>query len=163
MPNIKRVIISCCIPLIFMLTCCTTWKNFKANQKNTTSVSTIKALEEKKLQRINAVPAVPNESIIRGEVWQFSILNANILGVEPEQTLYMVRVKIRSSESIKGMANFTRDKVGQVIGIYSKDKISADVFGTVVKCRITYRGDEGGGNFWLMGNGLEIINNDQNK
>ena len=97
----------------------------------------------------NSVPVAPNESMVEGVVSEYAVLSSRLVGVRPAMILYRVTVKVESTEKIGGVSDFLSDRVGQDVQFYSKEKISADVFEKRVKIKVTYRGDERGGAFWI--------------
>ena len=108
-----------------------------------------------------AVPVIPNESIVTGEVLGYSILSSSILDIRPVMPIYRLKVLVKTSEEVKGMRNFTSDKVGKLLSVYSKEKLSAELFNKVIKSHVTYRGDERGGKFWIRE--IEVLKAKQRK
>jgi len=102
-----------------------------------------------KKQPPRSVPVIPNESIITGEVLSYGILSSSLLEIKPAMSLYKLEILVKTFEDIQGKRNFTRDKVGKLISIYSKEKLSAELFGKIIKSRVSYSGDERGGMFWI--------------
>jgi len=96
-----------------------------------------------------AVPAVPNESVIEGTVQEFSIVSSNLLNIMPEQTLYRLTILIESYENADTDADYLSDKKGKTVQLYSKDKISPEIFGKRVWVKVRYSGDERGGLYWI--------------
>ena len=96
-----------------------------------------------------AVPAVPNESVIEGTVQEFSIVSSNLLNIMPEQTLYRLTILIESYENADTDADYLSDKKGKTVQLYSKEKISPEIFGKRVWVKVRYAGDERGGLYWI--------------
>ncbi len=96
-----------------------------------------------------AVTVIPNASIVTGKVLGYSILSSSILDIKPVMPIYRLEVLVETSEEVKGMRNFTRDKVENLLSFYSKEKLSTELFSKVISVRVTYRGDEKGGKFWI--------------
>ena len=96
------------------------------------------------------MPAVPNLGIVTGSVVGYCIVSSSLLDMRPAMPIYQLQVTVKTSEDIRGMPNFTRDKVGEVIQLHSKKELSPDLFGKFIRARIFYRGDETGGKFWIQ-------------
>ena len=96
-----------------------------------------------------AVTAVPNEYVIEGTVQEFSIVSSNLLNIMPEQTLYRLTILIESYENADTDADYLSDKKGKTVQLYSKDKISPEIFGKRVWVKVRYSGDERGGLYWI--------------
>lgn len=97
----------------------------------------------------NSVPVAPNESMVEGVVSEYAVLSSRIVDVKPAMTLYRITVKVGSTGKIGRGPDFLRDKIGQDVQFYSKEKMPADVFEKKVKIKVTFRGDERGGMFWI--------------
>jgi hypothetical protein len=107
-------------------------------------------------QSLQAVPVIPNEGIIEGEVVSYCIISSSILNIKPAQKLYRLRIKVTASKDVKGKQNLTKNKVGKTIEVYSKKKIPEDIFKKTINARIVYRGDERGGLYWIKA--ISILN-----
>jgi len=99
--------------------------------------------------QIQNVPVVPNGSIIRAKVLEYSVLNSTLEGIKPEQVLYFLRILVISSQSVNGKPNFTQSKIGQVIKVYSKEALSPILFGKIIEANVSFSGDERGGKYWV--------------
>ncbi|MBA7477867.1 hypothetical protein ES707_13282 [subsurface metagenome] len=99
--------------------------------------------------QIQNVPVAPNDSIITAKVLEYSILNSTLEGIEPEQILYSLRILVISSQSVNGKINFTQSKVDQVIKVYSKEMLSAILFGKVIEANVFFLEDKRGGKYWI--------------
>jgi uncharacterized protein YkuJ len=108
-----------------------------------------------------AVPVIPNASIVTGKVLGYSILSSSILDIKPVMPIYRLEVLVETSDEVKEMRNFTRDKVENLLLFYSKEKLSAELFSKVIKAHVTYRGDERGGKFWIRE--IEVLKAKQRK
>lgn len=95
------------------------------------------------------VPVIPNESIVTGTVLGYSVVSSTLIDITPPQTLYALDIQITKSEDVPGMANYLKNKIGQVIKAYSKEKLSEELFGKTIIARVSYSGDEHGGKYWL--------------
>jgi hypothetical protein len=95
-----------------------------------------------------AVPAIPNESIVTGVVKEYAIVSSILMNVQPEQTLYRITIHIESSQGLENSPNFLKDKEGKDVQLFSKERISPELFGKQLKAKVTYQGDERGGLFW---------------
>lgn len=96
-----------------------------------------------------SVPVIPNESIIEGFVSEYTILSSRLIGIQPEQVLYRVTVRIDSTEDLENRPNFIKGKEGRDVQFYTKEMVSPEVFGKRIKAKVEYRGDERSGMFWI--------------
>jgi len=96
-----------------------------------------------------AVPVAPNDSLVTAKVLDHAIDTTS------GQTLYILIIEILSSEDVAGMPNFTKDKVGQSIKVYSKLEFSADLVGKTIRANVSLVGDERGGKYWIAN--IEVI------
>ena len=101
-----------------------------------------------------AAPAMPNETIVKGVVEEYSLTSSKLLGIKPEVTLYKLVISIEHVENVKG-PNFLKDKKGQFVTLYTKEKISSDFYEEKIRAKIEYAGDERGGLFWIKQ--IEIV------
>lgn len=95
-----------------------------------------------------AVPVMPNESMVRGNVVAYCITSSKLLGMKPEMTIYRLVITVDEVKDIKG-PNFLRNKEGLAVSLYSKEKLSSDLFGKTIQATVVYGGDEKGGMFWI--------------
>jgi hypothetical protein len=102
----------------------------------------------------DAVPVMPNETVVRGRVEEYSLISSKLMGIKPEMTLYKLVISIEKAENVKG-PNFLKDKEGQFITLYAKEEISSNFYGKKIKAKIEYTGDERGGLFWIKQ--IEIV------
>jgi hypothetical protein len=102
-----------------------------------------------------AVPVIPNESIAIGVVKEYSIVSSSLVNIQPEQTLYRITIHLETSTGLDNGPNFLKDKEGKDVQLYSKEKITPELFGKRLKAKVTYRGDERGGLFWIRS--FEVI------
>jgi len=102
-------------------------------------------------QKFNSksVPVVPNESIVTARVLGCCVISSSILDIKPDQNMYKLELLIHRSQDVKPRRNFTMDKVGKVLSVYSKEKLLPELFNKVINAHVTYRGDERGGRFWI--------------
>jgi hypothetical protein len=103
-----------------------------------------------------AVPAIPNESVVIGVVKEYAIVSSILMNIQPEQTIYRMTIHIESSQGLDNSPNFLKDKEGKDVQLFSKERISPELFGKRLKAKVTYQGDERGGLFWIKS--FEIIN-----
>jgi len=96
-----------------------------------------------------AVPAVPNSGILTGKVMEFSITSSVLSGIKPEQVLYRFVISADEIEDVEGSPNFLQGREGKFVTLYSKEKLSPELFGKKVKAEVEFRGDERGGLFWI--------------
>jgi hypothetical protein len=98
---------------------------------------------------VTTVTVVPNSALITGIILEYGTVSSRLLGIQPDQTLYKVTIRLESSEDIDGMPNLLRGKEGEDISFYTKEKLSSDIFDKRVRAEVTYRGDERRGRWWL--------------
>lgn len=96
-----------------------------------------------------AVPVAPNDSLVTAKVLDSAIETVS------GQTLYTLIIEVSSSEDVAGMPNFTKDKVGQSIKVYSKLEFPADLVGKTITANVSLVGDERGGKYWIAN--IEVI------
>jgi hypothetical protein len=102
-----------------------------------------------------AVPVIPNESMAIGVVKEYAMVSSSLINIQPEQTLYRITMHLESSLGLDNGPNFLKDKEGKDVQLYSKDRISPELFGKRLRAKVTYRGDERGGLFWIRS--FEVI------
>lgn len=83
-----------------------------------------------------AVPALPEERLVEGEVVEYAMVAASLLHIEPPMTLY--RLKIRPAGAS-----------AEPLEVLSKEPLSVQLFGRQVRARALCQGDEWGGRCWL--------------
>jgi hypothetical protein len=92
---------------------------------------------------------IPNGTLITGVILEYGIVSSRLLGIQPDQTIYKVTIRLESSEDIDGLPNLLRGKEGEDITFYTKEKLSSDIFNKKVRAEVLYRGDERGGRWWV--------------
>ena len=92
---------------------------------------------------------IPNGALITGVTLEYGIVSSRLLGIQPDQTIYKVTIRLESSEDIDGLPNLLRGKEGEDITFYTKERLSPDIFGKKVRAEVSYRGDERGGRWWV--------------
>lgn len=92
---------------------------------------------------------IPNGALITGVTLEYGIVSSRLLGIQPDQTIYKVTIRLESSEDIDGMPNLLRGKEREDITFYTKERLSPDIFGKKVRAEVSYRGDERGGRWWV--------------
>ena len=95
------------------------------------------------------VPSIENRAVLHGKVLEYSITSSSLLNIKPEQTLYKLVIAVESTETIKAYPDFLRSRVGTSVTMYSRQKLSPELFGKQIKAIAEYRGDERGGLFWI--------------
>ena len=96
-----------------------------------------------------SVPAIHNESIVTGKVLAYSVLSSSLVDIKPVMVLYRLQILVETSEEVKDMRSFTKDKMNKLLTVYSKQELSAALFNKVISVRVTYQGDEKGGKYWI--------------
>jgi hypothetical protein len=100
-------------------------------------------------EKISAVPAAPNESIVIGIVKECTIISSRLINIQPDQALYRLTIHVESSESLHGGPNFVKSEEGRDVQLYSKGKIPFELLHKRLKMKVTYSGDERGGLLWI--------------
>ena len=105
---------------------------------------------------VSAVPVMPNAALIKGTVLESEAISSNLLGIQPEQTIYRLLIHVISSEDVCEMANFVKGKEGKDMAFYTKKPLPPDIAKRGIKARVSYRGDEREGLWWILE--MEILN-----
>jgi hypothetical protein len=66
---------------------------------------------------LHAVPAVPNESLVVGEVLEKNLIDSSALGIEPQQMLLHLKLHIIKVEDVEGTEDFLRGQEGKTIEV----------------------------------------------
>ncbi len=98
----------------------------------------------------SAVPVAPNASLIKGIVLGCEAISSTLLGMQPEQTIYRLTIRIESSEDVGEMPNFLKGTQEKDMAFYSKKALSPTILKKKIKARVFYRGDERGGQWWIQ-------------
>jgi hypothetical protein len=99
-----------------------------------------------------AVPAIPNESLVSAEVVEQNSVDSATLNIEPKQALYRWKLRIIKIDTVPRMANILEGHEGKSIEVLSKEAPSVSgLVGKTIKARVSFRGDEKNGRYWLVG------------
>ena len=99
-----------------------------------------------------AVPAIPNESLVTAEVVEHDTVDSTTLKIEPKQALHRWKLRIIKIETVQQKANFLAGDEGKSIEALSKEAPAVSgLVGKTIKARISFRGDEKNGRYWLVG------------
>lgn len=99
-----------------------------------------------------AVPVVPNESLVTAEVVEQDIVDSATLKIEPKQELYRWKLRLIKVEAVQNKANFLAGYEGKSIEALSKEAPPvSSLVGKTIKARVSFRGDEKNGRYWLVG------------
>jgi hypothetical protein len=98
---------------------------------------------------VGAVPVIPNVALIKGMVLKSERMSSTQLGMQPEQTIYRLTVRIESSEDVGEMPNLLKGIQGKDIDFYTKKSLPSDIQKKRIKARVSFKGDERGGRWWL--------------
>lgn len=96
------------------------------------------------------VPVVPNESLVVGEVVELRAIDSSSLNIRPPQILFRMRIRVLSVREVPSKPNLVTTRKGEILEVYSKDRLSSDLIGKVIRGRVTFRGDERGGLHWIF-------------
>jgi hypothetical protein len=90
----------------------------------------------------NKMPAVENHSLVSGKVILVAAYPKN-------STRVLIRLSVTVSAPVENFRSFTSDKVGQEIEILVDPALASSVkAGDSIQLKVSYRGDEFGGNFY---------------
>lgn len=92
-------------------------------------------------------PLIPNASRIRARVVKYSVWDATLVDSQNQHVLYSLVLDVCASEKVGEEPSLV--KVGDRIEAFSRDALSADLFGKTIQCVVRARGDERGQRFWL--------------
>jgi hypothetical protein len=97
------------------------------------------------------VPAAPNQTLLTAQVVEQEIVDSTILKIEPKQVLYRYKLRIIKTESFQESVDFLAGHEGGVIEVLSKEAPPiAGLVGKTIKARVSFRGDEKNGRYWLV-------------
>jgi hypothetical protein len=91
-----------------------------------------------------SVSVAPNASLVSAE-----ILRVEQSGSPGRQSL--LRVRVISSKGLKGLSNFTEDKIGRSLDLHTKEDVSSLKVGDLILAEVKWVGGERGGLFWATG------------
>jgi hypothetical protein len=95
------------------------------------------------------VRAIPNRAVLYGTVMEYCLSSSSLFNIKPEQTLNKLVISVDKVEDMKGFQNMLKEKDGQSVTVYSKEKQSSELFGKRVRTVVEYIGDEKGGIIWI--------------
>jgi len=105
---------------------------------------------------VSAVPVMPNAALIKGIVLESEGISSNLLGIQPEQTIYRLLIHLVCSKDISEMRNFLKGTEGKNMVFYTKEPLPSGIVKKGIKARVSFRGDERGGLWWILE--MEILN-----
>ncbi len=103
-----------------------------------------------------AAPVAPNQTLLKGTIGCVWEVQASTLNIQPEMPIYIAEVEIVEANDVAGFMNQLTGQTGQTIKIFSKTPIPPDVSGQTIEVEVAFRGDETGGNYWVVGDQLSI-------
>jgi hypothetical protein len=104
-----------------------------------------------------AVPAAPNESLVHGEIIEVEAIDSLTLDIRPKRTILRVKLRLIKVDAVEGRSNFLRPAEGKTIEVYTTEIATQfPTVGKTVKGRISFRGDERSGRYWIVGT-LETV------
>lgn len=103
------------------------------------------------------VPAIPNQSRLRGTVVGYSILDSDLVDVSPRQTLYRLAVVVDSTEGVPPYPDLLAGAVGTVIEVLSSIELHPCLYGRLVEFEARRVGDESGRKTWLVPGTLVVL------
>ena len=108
------------------------------------------------VRTVSAVPVMPNVALIKGIVLESEAISSDLLGIQPEQTINKLMIDVESSEDVGQIPNLLKGKQGKDITFYTKEPLPSDIVKKRIKAKVSYRGDERGGLWWI--HDIEILN-----
>jgi hypothetical protein len=131
---------------------CHQWLNpFRDSRRLFPSLLTALFLVSLSFAQLPAVPEIPNESLLVGEILDVAEIDSRELDIRPQQILCRFMVQIRSVQDVPGMANLLRGAEGKIVEAYRMEMPCSEPAGKAVKARLTFHGDERNGRFWIVG------------
>lgn len=104
---------------------------------------------------LSAVPVIPNEMIISGQVTECNLNATEHPDTESGELIYKLIIVVEKVEVVRG-ANFLKNKENKPVTLFYKEKLHEEFANKKVKANVQYKGDERGGLFWIKK--IEIIN-----
>lgn len=98
------------------------------------------------------VPAAPNATELTGKILCVQEVQASALSIKPDQPLYLIVVQVTNAQTVTGLADRLAGSEGSVILVFSTTEVSTQITGQTLRARVTYRGDEYGGAYWVEEN-----------
>lgn len=83
-----------------------------------------------------AVPALGEETLVEGEVVEYAVVAASLLGIEPPMTIYRLQILPAAPGA-------------EPLAVLCREPLSAQLFGRRVRARVECQGDEWGRRCWL--------------
>lgn len=105
-------------------------------------------------------PIVPNQSRIVGVVVMYTILDSDLVGVVPHQTLYELAILVESSEGVAPYPDLLAGSAGSVVEVLSKVELDPCLYGKLVQIEIRRAGDEVSQSTWLLPGTLVVLGSD---
>ncbi len=94
-------------------------------------------------------PAVPNEAVVTGEALAVAAVDSSTVSISPPQQLVRLTLRLLAVREVPRKANLLTAGPGDTLEVYSREAVSARLVGKVVTGRVTFRGDERGGRYWI--------------
>jgi hypothetical protein len=95
------------------------------------------------------VPVIGNESVVTGDLLERNAIDSASIGIEPRQTLWHFKLQVISVENVMRANSFVQ--IGNTIEVYSNEVNAPKVSEKRVTLRISFRGDERTGRYWIVG------------
>lgn len=95
-------------------------------------------------------PVAPNETLLGGLLLEVTAFDSSSEGITPPMILFRLKLRLASVERVPAKASFVTAGAGDVIEIFAKQEVSAQLVGKAVSARVTFRGDGRGGRLWLL-------------
>jgi len=85
---------------------------------------------------LQTVPVVPNDSVVTGTV--------NAVRSTTGRFPWEIDIKVQTSQDVPGYRNLTKQKIGEVISVRTKENVAQLQVGQVITARVKVVGDEKG-------------------
>ena len=106
------------------------------------------------VKHVQAAPTAPNESLVHGEILEVDAIDSLTLDIRPQRTLFRVKLRLIKVDAVEDRSNFLPGAEGKTIETYATSP--PPVVGKTVQGRISFRGDERSGRYWIIGS-LEAV------
>jgi hypothetical protein len=94
-------------------------------------------------------PTLENESRLTAEVLHVEPVHSSQLNIAPPQIFTRIRLRLLAVADTPGTPSFLMGREGAVVEAYTREQVNPGLIGKKIECRLSYRGDERGGLYWL--------------
>lgn len=94
-------------------------------------------------------PIIPNASLVTARILKYSVWNSKLLKSQQPQAIYSLVLEVISSEAVDDLANLVMP--GDRLEAFSREVLTPDLFGKIIRATVRSHGDEWGQRFWIRG------------